>query len=39
MNDARRANPPPLPVEGFHIDTAWHDRRNDDPVSSTSPAR
>lgn len=24
--------PPPLPIEGFHIDVSWHDRRSDDPV-------
>jgi DNA-binding transcriptional LysR family regulator len=24
--------PPPLPVEGFRLDLAWHDRRSRDPV-------
>jgi DNA-binding transcriptional LysR family regulator len=24
--------PPPLPVEGFRLDLAWHSRRSEDPV-------
>ncbi|MBL6076457.1 LysR family transcriptional regulator [Belnapia sp. T18] len=29
---ALTVRPPPLPVEGFRLDLAWHDRRSGDPV-------